>query len=188
MGIVRAPLDARVPALAAVAIRGRDRARCRVLGEVVGRHGRPRRADPVGRVGDDAATPRRGLGGTGVGSHATPGEPRPDRRVRGAAGRRLHDRVPAVVPPFRLEPQRLVGEPDRDARLPPQPEDHGARRRDEHVHTDPPLLLARLDVALHAATRQLHVTGRGIGHRAGPRSGEPGDLLGEPVGRPVRRA
>ena len=48
------------------------------------------------------------------------------------------DRVPAVVQPFRMEPEGLVGGPDRHARVPPEPADYGAGRRDEHVHADAP--------------------------------------------------
>ena len=83
------------------------------------------------------------------------GEPGPVHRVPAAAGGRLLHRVPAVVQPLRLEPEGLVGEPDRDARVPQEPADDRARHRDEHVHADAPVLLARVDVALHVAAGQL---------------------------------
>ena len=51
---------------------------------------------------------------------------------------------------------------------------------------DAPVLLARLDVALHVATGQLLHARRGRRHRAGARGREPRDLLGEPLGDPVR--
>ena len=145
----------RVPPLASVAVRGRHRARLRVLGQVVGRHGDLRRADPVVRMGDDAPAPSRRLARTGVRARGSSGEPRPVHRVRAAAGGRLLHRVPAVVQPLRVEPEGLVGEPDRDARVPQEPADDRARHRDEHVHADAPVLLARMDVAVHVAAGEL---------------------------------
>ena len=180
-------LDDPLPALATVALRRRYRARRLVLREVVGRHGDRGSADPVRGVGDDEATSGRRLTRTGAGAGDPPGEPWPVRRVRDRPDRRLHDRVPAVVQPFRMEPEGLVGEPDGDARVPPEPEDHGARRRDQHVHADAPVLLARMDVAVHVATGQLLLARLRRGHRAGARHREPGDLLGQPVGDPLRR-
>ena len=104
--------------LAAVAVRRGRRDGRRVRGEVVGAHGARGRRAAHRRLGDHPAACRRGVPLAGVLADRGHGAARPDPGLPGGAGRRVHGDLAAVVQPLRVEPVRVVGEPEGDVALP----------------------------------------------------------------------
>ena len=89
---------------------------------------------------------------------------------------RVHGDLAAVVQPLRVEPVRVVGEPEGDVALPRQPHRIRLRLQDRHVHAHPRFLFEGMVVDLDETSRQLL---RGEHH--GPRPADPHDRQPRPV-------